>query len=131
MFDLMSQFCVLLHERVFSEKTCGGQEEMNQKLWRYRLIPARCRALPEWCRDESVAKCGDPQGYITNGCRFRQCKSGKNRLNCSEEDAQLACVSVHCKLTTRATHFDAYSGSGIERIKGNLFSENLLFSGGF
>ena len=125
MFDLMSQFCVLLHERVFSEKTCGGQEEMNQKLWRYRLIPARCRALPEWCRDESVAKCGDPQGYITNGCRFRQCKSGKNRLFCSEDYEQLARVSVHCKLVTRATQLNAYLVSMQVGVKSNFISDRF------
>ena len=56
----------------------------------------------------SVAMCGDPQGYITNGCGFRQCKSGKNRLFCSEESEQVACVSVHCKLVTRATQNSAY-----------------------
>ncbi|MAX40599.1 MAG: hypothetical protein CME33_29005 [Gimesia sp.] len=52
--------------------------------------------------------CGDPQGSITNGCGFRQWKSGKNRLNCSEESEQVARVSVHCKLGTRATQNSAY-----------------------
>ena len=56
MFDALSGFCVLLHEGVFSERAYGGQEEMNQKLWRYRLIPARCRALPGRYRDE-VLRC--------------------------------------------------------------------------
>ncbi|MAX36714.1 MAG: hypothetical protein CME33_09120 [Gimesia sp.] len=56
----------------------------------------------------SVAMCVDPQGYISNGCEFRQCKSGKNRLIFSEESEQVACVSVHSKLVTRATHFGAY-----------------------
>ena len=125
MYDLMSQFCVLLHERVFSEKTCGGQEEMNQKLWRYRLIPAPYRVLPERYRDESVAKCGDPQGYITNGCRFRQCKSGKNRLFCSEDFEQLARVSVHCKLVTRATQLNAYLVSMQEGVKSNFISDRF------
>ncbi|HBL47087.1 MAG TPA: hypothetical protein DDZ90_27250 [Planctomycetaceae bacterium] len=52
--------------------------------------------------------CGDPQGYISSGCEFRQCKSEKNRFFCSEDQEQVACVSVHCKLSTRATHFGAY-----------------------
>ena len=108
-----------------------GSKGFFRTLWRYRVIQGRAIAMSRRCRAESCRWCGDPQGDITNGCGFRQCKSGKNRLNCSEENEQLACVSVHCKLVTRATHFDAYSGSGIERIKGNLFSENLLFSGGF
>ena len=104
---------------------CREQAEMNKKKWRYRVIQGRSIAKPRRCRAEARRWCGDPQGYIMNGCGFRQCKSGKNRLNCSEEDEQLACVSVHCKLTTRATHLDAYSGSGIERIKGDLFSESI------
>ncbi len=58
----------------------------------------------------SFAMCGDPQGYITNGCGFRQCKSGKNRLIYSEKSEQVARVSVHCKLVTRATQLGAYSG---------------------
>ena len=56
----------------------------------------------------SSAMCGDPQATITNGCEFRQCKSGKNRLIFSEDPEQVACVSVHSKLVTRATHFGAY-----------------------
>ncbi len=56
----------------------------------------------------SVAMCGDPQAHITNGCGYRQCKSGKNRLICSEDPEQVACVSVHCKLVTRATQLGAY-----------------------
>ena len=56
----------------------------------------------------SFAMCGDPQAHITNGCEFRQCKSGKNRLFCSEEAEQVSCVSVHCKLVTRATQLGAY-----------------------
>ncbi|WP_417381814.1 hypothetical protein [Gimesia sp.] len=53
-------------------------------------------------------KCGDPQAYITNGCGFRQCKSGKNRLFYGEDQEQLSRVSVHCKLGTRATQFSVY-----------------------
>ncbi|HAH43300.1 MAG TPA: hypothetical protein DCM07_00300 [Planctomycetaceae bacterium] len=52
--------------------------------------------------------CGDPQAHITNRCGYRQCKSGKNRLFCSEESEQVACVLVHCKLGTRATQLGAY-----------------------
>ncbi|HBL46342.1 MAG TPA: hypothetical protein DDZ90_23445, partial [Planctomycetaceae bacterium] len=52
--------------------------------------------------------CGDPQGNIRNRCRFMQCKSGKNRLNCSEDLEQVVRVSVHCKLGTRATQNSAY-----------------------
>ncbi|WP_291171097.1 hypothetical protein [Gimesia sp.] len=55
-----------------------------------------------------AAMCGDPQGDISNGWGFRQCKSGKNRLICSEESEQVARVSVHCKLGTRATQNSAY-----------------------
>ncbi|WP_417390184.1 hypothetical protein [Gimesia sp.] len=55
-----------------------------------------------------AAMCGDPQGDITNRCGFRQCKSGKNRLICSEDREQLSRVSVHCKLGTRATQNSAY-----------------------
>ncbi|EDL60951.1 mutT/nudix family protein [Gimesia maris DSM 8797] len=51
---------------------------------------------------------GDPQDHITNRCHFRQCKSGKNRPICSEEYKQVARVSVHCKLGTRATQINAY-----------------------
>jgi len=69
-----------------------------------------------------AAMCGDPQGYITNGWCFRQCKSGKNSLFCSEELQQVACVSVHCKLVTRATQLGAYSGWGQAGVKSNLFS---------
>ncbi len=56
----------------------------------------------------SVAMCGDPQDHITNGCDFRQCKSGKNRLFCSEKCEQVTRVLVHCKLGTRATQLGAY-----------------------
>ena len=66
--------------------------------------------------------CGDPQGYITNGWCFRQCKSGKNRLIFREESEHVACVSVHCKLVTRATQLGAYSGWGQGGVKSNLFS---------
>ncbi|MAX39519.1 MAG: hypothetical protein CME33_23520 [Gimesia sp.] len=52
--------------------------------------------------------CGDPQDTITNGWEFKQCKSGKYRLFCSEGQEQLSHVSVHCKLGTRATQFSAY-----------------------
>ena len=55
-----------------------------------------------------AAMCGDPQGTITNGCGFEQCKSGKNKLICSEDLEQVACVMVHCKLDTRATQNSAY-----------------------
>jgi len=55
-----------------------------------------------------AAMCGDPQGYSTNRCDFRQCKSRKNRLFCSEDQEQVACVSMHCKLVTRATQNSAY-----------------------
>ena len=56
----------------------------------------------------SFAMCGDPQAHITNGCGFRQCKSGKNRLIYSEGLEQVARVSMHCKLVTRATQLGAY-----------------------
>ena len=56
----------------------------------------------------SVAMCGDPQAHITNRCYYANCKSGKNRLFCSEESEQVACVSVLCKLVTRATQNSAY-----------------------
>ena len=56
----------------------------------------------------SFAMCGDPQAQITNRCAFTQCKSGKNRLICSEESEQVARVSVFCKLGTRATQNSAY-----------------------
>ncbi len=56
----------------------------------------------------SFAMCGDPQATITNRCRFRQCKSGKNSLIYSEDQEQVACVSVLCKLVTRATQNSAY-----------------------
>ncbi|WP_291167176.1 hypothetical protein [Gimesia sp.] len=69
-----------------------------------------------------VAMCGDPQGYSTNGCGFEQCKSGKNRLFCSEDQEQVAGVSVHCKLVTRATQLGAYSGWGQGQVKSNIFS---------
>ncbi|WP_417390542.1 hypothetical protein [Gimesia sp.] len=55
-----------------------------------------------------AAMCGDTQGDIRNGCGFWQCKSGKNRLICSEESEQVARVSVLCKLGTRATQNSAY-----------------------
>ncbi len=76
-------------------------------------------AVPDRC----FAMCGDPQAHITNGCGFRQCKSGKNRLFCSEESAQVARVSVHCKLGTRATQFSAYRQRR-GGVKGNLFSRS-------
>ncbi|MAX40609.1 MAG: hypothetical protein CME33_29060 [Gimesia sp.] len=66
--------------------------------------------------------CGDPQGTITNGWCFRQCKSGKNRLIFSEESEQVACVSVLCKLVTRATQLGAYSGWEQVGVKSNFFS---------
>tara|TARA_R100001132_G_scaffold970_1_gene1178 strand:+ start:79 stop:576 length:498 start_codon:yes stop_codon:yes gene_type:complete len=69
----------------------------------------------------SVAMCGDPQATITNRCDFKQCKSGKNRLFCSEDREQVACVSVHCKLVTRATQFVAYRQRR-GGVKGSLFS---------
>ena len=69
-----------------------------------------------------AAMCGDPQATTTNRCGFRQCKSGKNRLICSEEPEQLARVSVHCKLDTRATQLGAYFVSTLEGVKSNLFS---------
>ncbi|WP_417389822.1 hypothetical protein [Gimesia sp.] len=55
-----------------------------------------------------AAMCGDPQDTITNGCGFEQYKSEKNRLICSEDLEQVARVSVHCKLGTRATQNIAY-----------------------
>ncbi len=69
-----------------------------------------------------AAMCDDPQATITNRCGFRQCKSGKNRLICSEEPEQLARVSVHCKLDTRATQLGAYFVSTRGGVKSNLFS---------
>ena len=69
----------------------------------------------------SIAMCGDPQATITNGCCFRQYKSGKNRLNCSEDQERVACVSVHCKLVTRATQNSAYR-CWRGGVKGSLFS---------
>ncbi|MAX38894.1 MAG: hypothetical protein CME33_20255 [Gimesia sp.] len=71
----------------------------------------------------SFAMCGDPQATITNGCGFRQCKSGKNRLIFSEDPEQVACVSVHCKLVTRATQFSAYRQRR-GGVKGSLFSRS-------
>ncbi len=99
-----------------------GSKGFFRTLWRYRVIPGRAIAMSRRCRAESCRWCGDPQGDITNGCGFRQCKSGKNRPECSEELEQLARVSVHCKLVTRATHLDAYSGGQRGGVKSNLFS---------
>ncbi|QGQ29297.1 hypothetical protein [Gimesia maris] len=84
-------------------------------------MPGVTGALP----GRSVAKCGDPQAYITNGCRFRQCKSGKNRLICGEDFEQLAGVSVHCKLVTRATQLNAYLVSMQDEVKSNLISYRI------
>ncbi len=70
----------------------------------------------------SVAMCGDPQAHITNRCRCRQCKSGKNGLIFSEDLEQVVHVSVHCKLVTRATQLGAYSGWGHAGVKSNFFS---------
>ena len=56
----------------------------------------------------SFAMCGDPQANITNGCGYRQCKSGKKGLFSSEKCEQVARVLVHCKLGTRATQLGAY-----------------------
>ncbi|QDT78586.1 hypothetical protein Mal35_20350 [Gimesia maris] len=69
-----------------------------------------------------AAKCGDPQAHFANKCGFRQCKSGKNRLFCGEDLEQVARVSVHCKLVTRATQLDAYSGWGQGAVKSNFCS---------
>ena len=91
-------------------------------LWRYRLIPGRCQAVPGRCRGEERRWCGDPQAHFTNGGGFRQCKSGKNRLFYSEDLEQVARVSVHCKLVTRATQLDAYSVWGQGGVKSNYFS---------
>ena len=71
----------------------------------------------------SFAMCGDPQGYITNGCCCDKCISGKNRLIYSAESEQVACVSVHCKLGTRATQNSAYR-CWRGGVKGNLFSRS-------
>ncbi len=70
----------------------------------------------------SFAMCGDPQGYITNGCCCDKCKSGKNRLICSEDCEQVSRVSVHSKLGTRATQFVAYR-CWRGGVKGKLSSE--------
>ncbi len=100
----------------------GGSKGVFRTLWRYRLIPGRAIAMSRRCRAEACRWCGDPQGDITNGCGFRQCKTGKNRLVFSEDMEQVACVSVHCKLVTRATHLDAYSDGGQGGVKSKLFS---------
>ncbi|HAH45633.1 MAG TPA: hypothetical protein DCM07_12405 [Planctomycetaceae bacterium] len=71
--------------------------------------------------------CGDPQATITNGCCFRQCKSGINRLFCSEEPEQVACVSVHCKLVTRATQLGAYPRQRHPGVKSNLISASAAY----
>jgi len=70
------------------------------------------------------AKCGDPQAHFANKCGFRQCKSGKNRLFCGEDLEQVARVSVHCKLVTRATQLGAYSGSKQGGVKWNFCSRS-------
>jgi len=71
---------------------------------------------------QRAAKCGDPQANFANGCGFRQCKSGKNRLFYGEDLEQVARVSVHCKLVTRATQLGAYSGWGQGGVKSKFCS---------
>ena len=97
-----------------------GDEQYNVAI-RVDREPTCCDvgAVPGRC----FAMCGDPQAHITNVCGFRQCKSGKNRLFCSEDQAQVARVSVHCKLGTRATQFSAYRQRR-GGVKGSLFSRS-------
>ncbi len=106
-FDLFSVVWTPLHVGIFCRSAWGRQgEEQYHVAIRVDGEPTCCDvgAVP----GRSVAMCGDPQGYISNGWCFRQCNSGKNRLICSEDQEQVACVSVHCKLGTRATQLVAY-----------------------
>ncbi len=102
-------------------KGVEGTRGMNNKMWRYRLIPGRCSGIPERCRGEGLRWCGDPHAHFTNWCGCRQCKSGKNRLILSEDLEQVARVSVHCKLSTRATQVNVYRRRRAG-VKGSLFS---------
>ncbi len=100
----------------------AGSKGVFGMLWRYRLIPGRCQAVPGRCRGEGLRWCGDPQAHFANKCGFRQCKSGKNWLFCGEDLEQVARVSVHCKLVTRATQLDAYSVWGQGAVKSKFCS---------
>ena len=76
-------------------KGVEGTRGMNNKMWRYRLIPGRC--------------------------------SGKNRLILSEDLEEVARVSVHCKLGTRATQVNVYRRRRAG-VKGSLFSVGAQMS---
>ena len=46
---------VMMHLMVLIlEKGAGASRGMNRIGWRYRLIPARCGAVPGWCRDDGL-----------------------------------------------------------------------------
>ena len=113
-------FCMLDY---FVESHGGVKgDEQDHVAIRVEREPTCCDV--EAVSGRSVAMCVDPQATITNRCDFRQCKSGKIRLFCSEDQELVACVSVHCKLVTRATQLGAYSGWGQEGVKRNLFSRS-------
>ena len=102
-------------------KDMGASRGMKKMMWRYGLIKNRCWGEQWRYRGEGL-RCVATRRLTSRTDGFRQCKSGKNRLFCSEDLEQVVHVSVHCKLVTRATQLGAYSGWGQKRVKSKIFS---------